>query len=67
MKNNEGVIAVFLFWLFGLLVGIGIGSHNAWFAIFGIFSMVASFIIMPKKTYEEVKDEARDDVKDISE
>lgn len=62
MKNNEGIIAVFLFWLFGLLVGIGIGSHNAWFAIFGIFSMLASFIIMPKKpiTVNEEKDEAND-------
>lgn len=67
-KNNsvESLVAVFLFWLFGLLIGLSLGSRNAWFAIFGIFSLVASFIIMPKKTETIVKEEAKDDLKDFT-
>ena len=64
-RGVESLISVFLFWMFGLLLGISLGSHNAWFAIFGIFSFVASFMIMPKKTETIIHEEAIDDMKDV--
>lgn len=68
MNNRvEGLISVALFWFFGLLIGVSLGSHNAWFAIFGIFSLIASFMIMPKKIHEEVSSEVEDDAKEVSE
>lgn len=69
MKKNsvEGLISVFLFWLFGLLIGVGLGAHNAWYAIFGVFSMIASFMVMPKKTETIVLEEAKDDMKGVKE
>jgi len=68
-KNNRGtesLIALFLFWLFGLLVGISLGAFNPWFAIFGIFSLVASFMVMPKKTETVITEEVKEDMEDVT-
>ena len=41
-----GLLAVFFFWIFGLLTGVSLGAHTPWYAVLGIIAFAVSWVLM---------------------
>ena len=55
-----GLLAVFFFWIFGLLTGVSLGAHTPWYAVLGIIAFAVSWVLMRISAERKMRGSAPD-------